>query len=54
MALRNIVCEGEPVLRKVCREVDDVNDRIRMILDDFFCIFLILIIVIIIGMTKIK
>lgn len=34
MALRNILREGDPILRKRCREVDDVNDRIRMILDD--------------------
>lgn len=34
MALRNIVTEGDPILRKVCRPVDEVTDRIRMILDD--------------------
>lgn len=34
MALRNIVTEGDPILRKTCRPVDEVNDRIRMILDD--------------------
>lgn len=34
MALRNIVTEGDPILRKRCREVDQVDDRIRMILDD--------------------
>lgn len=34
MALRNIVQEGDAILRKRCREVEDVNDRIRMILDD--------------------
>jgi len=34
MALRNIVIEGDPVLRKVCKPVDKVDDRIRMILDD--------------------
>lgn len=34
MALRNIVVEGDPILRKKCREVSEVNDRIRMILDD--------------------
>ncbi len=34
MALRNIVCEGDAILRKHCREVDEVTDRIRMILDD--------------------
>lgn len=34
MALRNIVLESDEILRKRCREVTDVNDRIRMILDD--------------------
>lgn len=34
MALRNIVLEGDEILRKNCREVAEVNDRIRMILDD--------------------
>lgn len=34
MALRNILTEEDPVLRKVCRPVDEVTDRIRMILDD--------------------
>lgn len=34
MALRKIVVEGDPILRKHCREVDQVDDRIRMILDD--------------------
>lgn len=34
MALRNIVVEGDPILRKQCREVGQVDDRIRMILDD--------------------
>lgn len=34
MALRNIVTQGDPILRKHCREVDKVDDRIRMILDD--------------------
>ena len=34
MALRNIVTEGDPILRKTCREVDEVTDRIRMIMDD--------------------
>ena len=33
MALRNIITEGDPILRKKCRPVDEVNDRIRMILD---------------------
>lgn len=37
MALRNIVekdGEGSDILRKHCREVDKVDDRIRTILDD--------------------
>lgn len=34
MALRNIIEEGDPILRKKSRNVDEVNDRIRMILDD--------------------
>ncbi len=34
MALRNIVKEGDPILRKKCRPVDEVTDRIRILLDD--------------------
>lgn len=34
MALRNIVTEGDDILRKHCREVSEVNDRIRMIMED--------------------
>lgn len=34
MALRNIVLEGDEILRKKAREVAEVNDHIRMILDD--------------------
>jgi len=34
MALRNIVVEGDEILRKKCREVTEVDDRIRTILDD--------------------
>lgn len=34
MALRNIVEEGDPILRKKCREVGEVTERIQMILDD--------------------
>lgn len=34
MALRNIVREGDEILRKRCREVGEVNDRIRQTLDD--------------------
>lgn len=34
MALRNVVIEGDPILRKVCRPIDPVTDRIRTMLDD--------------------
>ncbi|MBQ9961639.1 MAG: peptide deformylase [Firmicutes bacterium] len=34
MALRNVVTEGDEILRKKCREVSEVNDRIRMTLED--------------------
>ena len=34
MALRNIVKEGDEVLRKKCRSVDKIDDRILTILDD--------------------
>ena len=34
MALRNIVKEGDPVLRKVCRSVINFDDRLATLLDD--------------------
>lgn len=34
MAIRKIVVEGDPILRKKCREVAEVNDRIRETLGD--------------------
>lgn len=34
MALRNIVIEGDEILRKRAREVPEINERICMILDD--------------------
>lgn len=34
MALRNILTDGDPALRKRSREVDKVDDRIRTVLDD--------------------
>ena len=34
MALRNIVTDGDPILKKVCRPVGEVTERIQMILDD--------------------
>ncbi|MBR0600224.1 peptide deformylase [Sinanaerobacter chloroacetimidivorans] len=34
MALRNIVTEGDDILRKRAREVSEIDERITMILDD--------------------
>lgn len=34
MALRNIRVEGDEILRKVCRKVDKIDDRIHTLLDD--------------------
>lgn len=34
MGLRNIVKEGDPILTKKCREVEEVNDKIKQLLDD--------------------
>lgn len=34
MAIRNIRIDGDPILRKVSREVDQVTDRINILLDD--------------------
>ena len=34
MALRNIVKDGDPVLRKKCREVTEFNERLHVLLDD--------------------
>lgn len=34
MAIRNIRTEGDPVLRKVSRKVENFDDRLFMILDD--------------------
>lgn len=34
MALRNIVEEGDPVLRKTCKEVKEITPRILQLLDD--------------------
>jgi len=34
MALRNIVLDGDPILRKKSKAVEKVDDRIRQILDD--------------------
>lgn len=34
MALRNIVTEGDEILRKKCREVSEITDRIKLTLED--------------------
>ena len=34
MALRNIVTDEDPILRKTCRPVGEITPRIQMILDD--------------------
>ena len=34
MAIRNVVTEGDEILRKKCREVSEVTDRIRMTMED--------------------
>ena len=34
MAIRNIVTDEDPILRKVCRPAGEVTPRIQMILDD--------------------
>ena len=34
MALRNIVQGGDPILKKVCREVTDFGDKTAMLLED--------------------
>lgn len=36
MAIRNVRKIGDPVLNKVCKEVRDVNDRTRELIDDMF------------------
>ena len=34
MAIRNIVLEGEPILYKKCREVENFDDRLSILIDD--------------------
>lgn len=34
MALRNVVTEGDDILRKHCREVSEITDRIRTTMED--------------------
>ena len=36
MALRNIITEGDDILRKKAREVDQISDRILTTLDDMY------------------
>ncbi len=34
MAIRNVVFEGDEILRKKCREVTEITDRIRLTMED--------------------
>lgn len=34
MAIRNVVIEGDEILRKKCREVTEVTDRIKLTMED--------------------
>ena len=34
MAIRKIRYEGDPVLRKKCRKVEEINDRIKILIED--------------------
>lgn len=34
MAIRNVVKEGDPILRKKCREITEVNDHIKTTMED--------------------
>lgn len=34
MAIRHVVTEGDPILRKKCREVKEINDHIRELMGD--------------------
>lgn len=36
MALRNLRYDGDPILRKTCREVEKVTPRIEQLIDDMF------------------
>ena len=36
MALRKVRIMGDDVLRKKCKEVKEVNERIRVLIDDMF------------------
>ncbi len=34
MAIRNIVLEGDPILSKTCRVIEDFDDRLAQLIDD--------------------
>lgn len=34
MAIRNVVLEGDEILRKQCREISEITDRIKMTMED--------------------
>ena len=34
MAIREVRIEGDPLLRKKSREIDEINDRILVLLED--------------------
>ena len=34
MAIRDIVKDGEPILRKICRRVENFDDKLGRLLDD--------------------
>ena len=36
MAIRNIRMEGDPILSKVSREVEEVNDKVKQLVQDMF------------------
>ena len=36
MALRNLRYDGDPILRKTCREVEEVTPRLEQLIDDMF------------------
>lgn len=36
MALRKIRCDGDEILRKKCKEVKEMKERIRILIDDMF------------------
>jgi len=36
MAIRNIRMEGDPILSKVSKEVEEVDDKIKQLVEDMF------------------